>query len=241
MRIISDFHDYYDASQSLGHDPTVIYLRKKKEILIEDFPFPTLRYYKHTWHYRSWDRDIYRIEPYIIGLCGKIYAVIEMTVNKYPVGEAIEYCYSIEEVDAFIEEHCRKKDIDKFRKNKWKARVSIRDDFKKFFDEVEEKREDFGNIFVEHGVPIFVALDGNMGYFRYNSRNKSILNANEQLKRFKFVRIFDVYTAFQEIEMYLTNIAVPAKEMPKVPDVLNAESHGFDKKYSFRKDPSKKK
>jgi hypothetical protein len=235
MRIISDFRDYYDASQALGHDPTVVYLRKQKEILIPDFPFPTTKYRRCLWYYRSWDRDINEIKSYTIGFCGKIYAVIQMRASGE---EKYSYCYTIKAVDAFMEKYCKKKDIEAFRKKQKWNKLSTRDNFKKFFDDTAAKRDAFENIFVENGVPIFLAEEGRTAW---NAPKKPVpLTANVELKQYQFYKVFDTYTAFQEIEMYLSSIAVPSKEMPEITDVLKADSKGFDK-FSFRADSSPRK
>lgn len=236
MKIISDFKDYYDASQALGHDPTVVYFRKEEKIIIPDFPFPSIKYTKCVWSYRDWDRDINIINPYIIGFCGKIYAVIEMKASG--VGEEYCYCYDMETVDVFMEKYCKKKDIEAFfKKNRWRKN-SNHDNFKKFFNDTKEKREAFKNIFVENGIPIFLAKEETRVWGNYDK--SAVLKTNVELKQYQFYKIFDVYTAFQELEMFLSNIAVPAKDMPEITDVLKADSKGFDK-YSFRKDSSKKK
>jgi len=243
MRIITDFRDYYDASQALGHDPTVVYMRKEKDIVLPiDFPFPSLDYMRYGWAYKEWDRVI-SADPYIIGFCGKIYAALRMVGRgknyhkDYRDDSDVEYCYTMEAVEAFIESHCKKRDIEKFKEKRSHSKITIQDKFKKFFDDVEEKREAFGNIFADNNIPIFVAEEERRSW---QAPKTVILKANVALKEYEFYKKFDVYTAFQEIEMYLGSMAVPAKEMPIITDVLKADSKGFNK-YSFRKDPSKKK
>jgi hypothetical protein len=43
MRILSDFHDYYDAVQATGQDQTLIYSRKREEVELAEYPFPVLQ------------------------------------------------------------------------------------------------------------------------------------------------------------------------------------------------------
>lgn len=57
---------------------------------------------------------------------------------------------------------------------------------------------------------------------------------NDLLNQFEFYRVFGPYQAFQELEMYLNNLARPMKPMPVIPDELKIQTHGFNK-YSFRK------
>ena len=53
-----------------------------------------------------------------------------------------------------------------------------------------------------------------------------------------FYRVFDTYTAAQEVEMYVGSKASPEKTIPAIADKVMASAKGFDK-YSFRKDKSK--
>ena len=49
------------------------------------------------------------------------------------------------------------------------------------------------------------------------------------------MRIKDPYTAYQELSMYLGNMAFPNKPIPTISDEVMAEIKGFNK-FSFRKD-----
>ena len=51
----------------------------------------------------------------------------------------------------------------------------------------------------------------------------------------------DSYTAFQELQMYFGGLAAPIKPIPHISDADMLIAKGFDKKFSFRKDPTKKK
>ena len=44
MRIISDFHDYYDAVQAAGQDQTLIYFRKREEEIVSDYSLPVIEW-----------------------------------------------------------------------------------------------------------------------------------------------------------------------------------------------------
>jgi hypothetical protein len=73
----------------------------------------------------------------------------------------------------------------------------------------------------------------------YGWNDKTTITYNDCLKDVEFYRVFDPYSAYQEIEMFLNNLAIPQKDMPKIPDRENILSHGFDDKLSFRKEKSK--
>ena len=55
------------------------------------------------------------------------------------------------------------------------------------------------------------------------------------LKQVEFVKVFDPYTCFQEIEMYLSGVlGGMSPKMIECSDEVRLESHGFDKRVSFR-------
>ena len=230
MRIISDFRDYYDCVQGLGVDLETMYLRKKKVVELETWPFP-----KFWCHPTSRQPVGFRVA--IVGFCGKIYPVLEVT---YDWTKPSVFCYSVEDVDDVVGAHCRDKEIQSYRwkysrkrRSQWKVYCHWPDRqrrawVKKFFDDCAEpgKHE---HLFREG--PIFVA--------RYNRSNDMSITFNDKLPR-GFVRMFDPYTAFQEIYMFMCNLAVPLKPIPEVSDVDMVMAKGFNK-WSFRKEPRKKR
>lgn len=66
MRIISDFHDYYDAVQAAGQDQTLIYFRKREEEIVSDYSLPVIE-----WSVWLRDSKRIRVQEHIIGFCGK--------------------------------------------------------------------------------------------------------------------------------------------------------------------------
>ena len=61
------------------------------------------------------DRGSPRVQQHIVGFCGKIYPVL--VCSRVPSGESA-ICYSIEEVDSFVERTFRKKEIEEYRTKK---------------------------------------------------------------------------------------------------------------------------
>jgi hypothetical protein len=49
------------------------------------------------------------------------------------------------------------------------------------------------------------------------------------------MKLFEPYQAYQEISMFVNNLAIPEKPIPKMSDEDMASIKGFDK-FSFRKD-----
>lgn len=247
MRIIATNHDYYDCIQPYDTDKSVVWVRSEKEILISRKQI-TLHIASH------WNPDISPLlgfssfvgnvdmDETVIGFCGKIYIVL--ILRKMGIESKKYFCYSIEDVDAFIRAEFPNQ-FDKyaiaFRKGKsvkqfrgWNfsryKRVEI-------FNAFEKIRDKHRKLFEEKYCPVFIMehsekLDKTKGYNYYL---KMTLNAT--LGQYQFFRVFDAYRAFQEISMFMNSIAIPSKQMPVIPDVINAESHGFDK-HSFRRDPA---
>ena len=218
MRIISDFHYYYDAVQREGQDLSLIYLRKQIE---EELPFPFPDIY-------DYGRDI-SISQRMVGFCGKVYPVLELNL-RHDWGEKGTFCFNFADVDAFVEANLKKDEIKDYHAKKWyrswQRRPHKRHLFAKFFAECEEKKNAFESMFEEH--PIFVAFP----------RKHLIYNAS--LKDCEFFRVFDTYTAFQELSMYLGSKAQPEKPIPEVSDKIMVGVKGFNK-WSFRKEPGQKK
>jgi len=231
MRIISNFRDYYDCVQRLGQDQETMYLRKKRTVELEMFPFPIF------WCHPS-NREPVGFRVAIVGFCGKIYPALEVT---YDWTEPSVYCYSVEEVDAVVGRHCRDKEIQSYRwkfqrkrqRSQWKTyrywpNRQRRTDVVKFFDACADQTDKHKQFFRDG--PIFVA--------RWDRTNDMTITYNDELKPLGFVRVFDPYSAFQEIYMFMCNLAVPQKPIPKVSDADMVVAKGFDK-YSFRKDHRK--
>lgn len=218
MRIIAKNHDYYDCIQRSGQDQSVVYLRKPRTVKIDtkNWPFPTLMSYD--------------VDGLIIGFCGKIYPIV--TVRSWNVYENNRHktCYTMEEVDTFFEKNLKKRKLKiyhgAFSRDYYAVR---RAPIAKFFKECAEVQDKFLEMFIENKSPLFVAHWGRRSW-------ESRIEFDAELKPFEFYRIFEPYAAFQEIAMFLSNIAVPQKPMPEISDEMKAGSKGFDK-WSFRNPP----
>ena len=73
-------------------------------------------------------------------------------------------------------------------------------------------------------------------------RNDTSIELNGALKRVQFYKVFDPYTTYQELSMWVDGyIAAPGNVMLEVADKYRIEGHGFDYKTSFRRAPTKRK
>ena len=235
MRIISKFHDYYDGVQGMAHDSHPVYLREQEEIITDerDCALPAKDWLGGIGRFWWPEVNGFHFHRIVIGFCGKLYPMIR--IDAYSPGYGRELgnaiCYSPEEISAFVDKHARKREVAYYHGRKRYSLYSPEKQIERWFADMALSSENSGTvkIFRENLSPIFT--------IEMICRGQVKVVWNAQLKPLGFVKVFPPYQAWQEIEMFVGGLAMPGKEMPKVPDVINAESHGFNK-YSFRRDKS---
>ena len=245
MRIISDFHDYYDSVQSAGQDQSVVYMRSRKEVALnrDSYPFPVFgQTLPPSWR---WQCRGVKVDQFAIGFCGKVYPILRLSYQLKPESKSTSVvCFNLGDVDAFIERNYKRHEIDAYRSKprRWRFsdswdRGQRREKFKEFFDLFAVKQSAFAEIFIANQSPIFVASVTAGEAWRSNGY-KIVFNGS--LKELEFFRIVDTFTAFQELQMYFGATAQPNRPIPAVSDEDLASAKGFDK-WSFRKPPTKKR
>lgn len=253
MRIISDFHDYYDCIQGMGQDQDLIYFRRLIEESYEgkDMPFGDLpKFYDsvvlHPPTGRSNFYNAISVRMRVVGFCGKVYPILNMHLERSSGDQFNATCFNMEETEAFMVQALKKRDFENYESNHksaaWRRRSGgvlsgrNRKVYKEFWQKWGEKQNAFQNLFDEQKVPLFVADYGTNPY--HDSRRK--ITFNGCLKEVEFFRIVEPFTAFQELSMYWGNVAQPNRPIPEVSDEDMLVAKGFDPKWSFRKEPSKK-
>jgi len=263
VRIVSDFHDYYDVVMKLDQEKEPLYLRKKSETALT-LKFPENQFGRYGSYSSKYTDSVnnFAAKPYVIGFCGKIYPLLHVStsIRTDDPNKPWEYveanCYTIEEVDAFVDQHFKKRERESYRsiaKNSWYWRDQHwsysyrREALADYFEKMNGAREDYEDFFFEKRVPVFVVdfqkaakYIPPKGKFGARWEDQSLI-LNAQLRDLDFVRIFDPYRAFQEINMFMSNMASPEKPIPHVSDRDLLEGKGFDPKWSFRKPPEEKK
>lgn len=256
MRIISDYHDFYDCIQAHGQDQEFVYLRKVetteydkdppkwgKDASVTPWPFPVV-----DKSYGTNKVGFYH-QVSIVGFCGKIYPVVEVKNSN----KKSAICHNLSEVDDFVTENYKSDEIKEYFSSKNKSYFSAKWDsrsrkaFNVFFKKCEEQKEQHQDIFLESRQPIFVAkLEDRWRYYKQFGKIPdyvpSTISHNAELKGLEFYRIFPTAVAYQEISMYLGGVL--GQGFPHVPDISNndmIESKGFDLKSSFRKPKQEKK
>lgn len=226
MRIVSKFHDFYDIGQGLGFDSSLDYIRTIKEVPLRGYDYrvespedkATRALNKKTPSMSSrWDRWLptgTTYESRIIGFCGRLYPLIKVSVS----GEKNKFFYSVHDLDKFMEKTLKKKDLAIYLNERG---YSVRS----FFKKVEEVTK-VGEAFILNRSPIVV-------FSEYKDK-ESYAIWNARLRDYQFEKAVDPYQAFQQIEMFLSNLAVPLKPIPPRTDLEKRDSHGFDY-WSFKK------
>lgn len=236
MRIVARQKDYFDSVQGAGQDYSLTYVRDTKEEELDIWPFPRLF---DIGGYLS--SRLLEIRTTMIGFCGKIYPLIEVHISAQdcknpkrsrqgiPIGGLWRKCFTLDDVDKFI--------ASELSDNRAKIYHKMsRQTFVEFFDECKRDKEKHADMF-SLTRPIFAAKQQS----RWGEGHRfTPIIYNPLLREYEFARVLDPYTAFQELQMWLSNQAVPQKPMPVIADTLKAESHGFNR-FSFRKDPGGKK
>ncbi len=242
MRIVSEFHDYYDSVQATGQDQTVVYLRTRKEVKLDHnrFPFPVFE--GTPWHF-GYRRNGVPVVQFVVGFCGKVYPILRLSHQRQSEPSPTSaLCFSLSEVDAFIEHDFKQREVESYRSKPRRWRFADnwpmeqrRENFEDFFDAYATKQSAFGQMFVDNRCPIFVAST-RWDISNPKSRREYKIVYNECLKELEFFRVFDTFTAYQELQMYFGALAQPNKPIPGMSDKDMVSIKGFDK-WSFRKPP----
>ena len=247
MEIISKYKDYYDGTVGYGIDKTIRYERtvsgietpKEFDKIVSQFSPDS---YWRSYNYGFVPSD--NVNVVVIGFCGKLYLGIEFSKtikSKNPMVEdkiVKEIIYDIETIKEKL-------------KPLWKKRVRYVYNYKPKDKEVEFDNyvaklngTDASEWFRKYNTPIFAwgswGINEGVRWHEQLDLNSALI-FNPILKDYQFARVFDPYTAFQEIQMYISGVLgvndLDGKGMPMT-EKQKVGQHGMDK-WSFRKPPSK--
>jgi len=218
MKIISTFHDYYDSIQGYGFDPTVIYLRKTKEIE-NHYRQKTYKIQLRGLYNNKYDYEI-RYSG-VVFFCAKVYPFV---CFRHSVNCKLRYFYNPVVLLRYIE-RAYSKDINSHRRWKFSG-GNHKKNIKEFFA-IPNNFEVNIKLHEKFDSPVFVI---HYNYFLCN--NYTIVNP--VLKDMNFQTVYDPYSAFQEIDMFLSGVMQSAEnKMITISDKVRKQKHGFDKT-SFR-------
>jgi hypothetical protein len=236
--------DYYDGVVgTMGIDKTIVYDReiieleypkmpkyfKRKNIFgfrsHDDSPFVKIGYYGiKKEFYKKYQHSAY----FIIGFCGKLYVgwklYYEVKNIKYPFFKELitEITYDFDFMKTIL---------DKGYGNNLEDSTN----YVKTYNAIQLFRDLKAPVFVYDTDFKRTSLE------RYGYKNYEKFFINPLLKNYEFYKVFDAFQAFQEISMFMGGVLGRGeKEIVEVQDKYKITQHGFDYKWSFRKEPEKK-
>jgi hypothetical protein len=238
MKLISKIHDYYDApfKQSVS-DPKYCFVRHNETIHIKQTAVHSTRL-----AFMKFSCDVggvsYYFEGGLIGFCGTIYPYISRSVTHYTtyVPPKSEFYYTW---DDFV------------RNNPEIAAGKGRVSNKCYINNLSDIKNWLATGTVCNWVSDYVSTtdqeilrlfrDYRVAYFqisRIDNNNKErfvVVELYPVLGNYSFYKLFDTYSTYQRVEMFLMNELIrPDVINVVIPDELKAQSKGFNK-WSFRK------
>jgi hypothetical protein len=237
MKIVSNFHDYYDSIRAYGSDPKLLYIRQTEELKKQD-PIE-IGYSPPHPRGRRLDSTVKRG---FIAFCGKAYPFYSLFEQKWKVVYSFDKLKDCISKSTFFDNE-EKKGLLKELKEGWPWRSYLTGE--------EYLTEKSWNTFWKHRkididdawfrkfkAPVFAYFDNSAGYLQRRERTAYII-VNPCLKDYNFASQVDPFQAYQQIAMYVGNNLVTQMDPdPYIPDELRAQAHGFNK-WSFRKKRSK--
>ena len=240
MLIVSKFHDYYDSAHGGFIDKTIIYKRVTEDnetIKLPEFNIP-------RWAFNSVRDQNYRIikdqELFFIGFCGKLYPFLFekdygcLNNIVWDIDEIVELTH----IGSYssIQKNLNKREENNIRQRK--------KELKKFL--LQTSKLDISNIHLQLNSPIFLInknsfkpnIKTSNGSFINTYTDKYVIIKDPNLKELEFFKVKNTVECFQNIQTYISNILTNV-EKPSNPDnKTKILSHGFDFKWSFRKEKS---
>lgn len=238
--------DYYDSSMGIdGIDKTIVYERHEEVFSrhegnyympdeIHKIFYPKSKYH-NDYHFeliKKHPDDFFNM--FVVGFCGKFY----FGMKFYETPKNYKSYTTNTEIKEFItfDTDVMKNHI----KDKRGYASKMKDHAK--LDElvIQIKNIKTQDTFRKFNTPVFVYRFGD-GYCRTScAYQESQFIVNPCLKDYDFYRIFDSFTCFQEISMYISGVlGNREKDIIEVADKYKIAQHGFDK-WSFRRMPEKK-
>ena len=218
MLIISKFRDYYDASVGYGVDKTIVYERETRVIKSNEFFVDNRIGDDYYLRRPNLNEDRFHNQWKIIGFCGKTYVTVIQT-KKDGNGEQ-------QIIDCFYGQKISERVYEKDKKKYWWYNMAK--ERAEFIDKWHDK--EFANFFIDNNVPIFHVQPSTNYQTKYLD-----VTVNPSLAELKFFRVFDSFSAFQEIQMFISGVL--GTGAPKTLEISNLEKikqYGYDPKWSFR-------
>lgn len=223
MRIVSSFKDYYDSAQRYGVDLTLVYRRETEHVL-----GPNVRHAVEFPHHH-WDP--FRATVQFVHFCGRVHPLIAVRGAE---GE-VWFHYEADRHHAWCEEHLGSRERYLYdegdRDWHWYYIHGRRDDASPW------SRRGVDRLFTEPPACLCtfespIVLEPSHGPGAHVS--------NPRLEPLEFFRVYDTYSAFQELATWLPTQARPEPDVPVPDDTTMRDIKGFDDSSFKRSSPGKK-
>ncbi len=229
MRIISPFKDFYDSALAFGSDPDIIYHRFSKVAEINPFDF-SLPYFDSPINATK------LASPYILIFCGKLYPfvgrykLIEESNDLLVGGKRNDLVFSSEQIKSLARNNedllgfDREGKVDAY----WARMASIS-------NTPADPR-------IHHIFEAPILLTHPAGWW-FRTEHKHPILINPCLRNLKFQSVYDPFSCFQEIAMFLANELAPLDIAPlrTGDDKTIARAKGFDDQFFRTAAPGHKK
>jgi len=249
MYIISKFSDYYDPVAAQGIDKTIIYHRNTETIRCErpksgkhpqlklpnekrvtmKSPSPRGDYPSSMERCPDYNTGPYIAQKWIIGFCGELFPVIKISPLFGSQSKETRFFFDKDKLNQHLQNLGIDESVTAKRYTHWDSVLSEQGRTN-IFD-----KKQWGNlsfIFQEFKTPIFIF--GESLVDTHISIPDLILNP--KLKDLDFVKMKDPFSAFQDIQSYISGVlGTPARPMVQVSDKIKAASRGHDGEYSFKR------
>lgn len=245
MLIVSKEHDYYDTSHDGFIDKSIVYQRKP--VQTKDFLKERLDYYRTGTKGKKINIEFPYVggnlralkftenkDLFIVGFCGKLYVGLHHTKYDNMKCEDIidRYIYDMDEMISCL-------GLKPDKKTKWSSKWLFGGGYTQFVDFYNKYNEkEYFQFFLDWKVPIFYIGSDRKVVIDFDGGGRKII-LNPTLKEVEFFKVFDAKSAFLAIQTFISNILTNPEKEPEIPNKVKIESHGFDFKHSFRKDPTK--
>jgi len=229
MKIISKFRDYYDGYANYSNEDVKVkvWVRKEEDIEISKYKLVVLEEKKM--------RTSLNYEAGYIIIAGKVYPF----VSHYKDGgwkwiDGI-YSYIGSKTDYFFDTKSLKEERKDYQNEKskyWRYDTFGDRNLNNFFN---TEYPDMTDLCIEYDTPI-IAIRPESSQYKNGIKTFRTCYKNINLKEHGLTKLFTAPEIYQIIDVFVSNVLVK-DEMPisEMTDAEKIQSHGFDKKTSFRK------
>ena len=244
MRIISKFHDYYDSAMAHGQDQSVVFTRHTTPLEVTKemsarFSMGQVFFVRGNKKHKMLMSHVH------VAFCGKTYRAIEVKIFDSDESENVhtfdatktsdvKYCYDVETLREFLAGYKFEINLSEYS---WQR--EIEPGIKAWLE--KQGTDENSEWLIENKIAIMIyyghaAWRG--GRFQIRPVDEAV--QNPFLKDVEFYKVLDSFTAYQELDMFISGTLPQSTAMPiEISDKDKIPQHGFDK-WSFRKMPNSK-